>query len=87
MLKEPDDMNSLQAMLRLCLRLTRLPEHAVTFAKLGGIRNLLHCRECKQAFPAFNGLVTLIMRHVMETDMPMLRSNMEKVFPKILKHV
>ena len=72
-------VNTLHATLRLCLRITRNAEHASTFAQLGGVKRLLRVHECDSTFTGFNGLATLIMRHIMETDENTLKCVMEKV--------
>ena len=53
--------------------------HAKYFASQGGIRCILHARECVHPLPAFNGLATLIMRHVMETEDYVIKNAMKKV--------
>ncbi|KAF0312883.1 E3 ubiquitin-protein ligase HUWE1 [Amphibalanus amphitrite] len=71
------DADTLQAVLRLCLRLTRQHSLAVRFAELGGIRHLLALRQAS-SFAGLNTLATFLVRHTME-DSATLRFTMEKV--------
>lgn len=71
---EPD---TLHALMRLCLRMTRVWEHACLFASLGGVRTLLSLTE-SSGFWGFQNLAALLMRHVLE-EPTTLRYTMEKV--------
>ena len=71
------DADTLQAVLRLCLRLTRQHSMAVRFAQLGGIRHLLALKQAS-SFTGLNTLATFLVRHTME-DSATLRFTMEKV--------
>jgi len=71
---EPDALN---AILRLCLRLTRTFSHATLFAELGGIKLLLSLKQ-SSSFSGFSSLASLLVRHVLEDDMT-LRHTMEKI--------
>ena len=71
---EPDAIN---AILRLCLRLTRHFHLAAMFAELGGIRLLLGLTQAS-GFSGFSSLASLLVRHVLEDDST-LRHTLEKV--------
>ncbi|CAL4102721.1 unnamed protein product, partial [Meganyctiphanes norvegica] len=71
------DPDTLHALMRLCLRITRSWEQACQFASLGGVRTLLSLTE-SCAFWGFHNLAALLMRHVMEEPQT-LRYTMEKV--------
>jgi len=71
---EPDALN---AVLRLCLRLTQSFDQAVLFAKLGGVKMLLGLTQASN-FTGFASLATLLIRHVME-DPDTLKHTMERV--------
>ncbi|XP_037091019.1 E3 ubiquitin-protein ligase HUWE1-like [Pollicipes pollicipes] len=71
------DADTLQAVLRLCLRLTRQHALAVRFAELGGVRHLLALRQAS-TFAGLNTLATFLVRHTME-DPATLRHTMEKI--------
>ncbi|XP_037772840.1 E3 ubiquitin-protein ligase HUWE1-like isoform X4 [Penaeus monodon] len=71
---EPD---TLHALMRLCLRITRVWEQACLFASLGGVRTLLSLTE-SSGFWGFHNLAALLMRHVLE-EPATLRYTMEKV--------
>eukprot|EP00095_Tigriopus_kingsejongensis_P000123 maker-scaffold450_size166944-snap-gene-0.20 protein:Tk00123 transcript:maker-scaffold450_size166944-snap-gene-0.20-mRNA-1 annotation:"hypothetical protein DAPPUDRAFT_313219" len=73
----PVDHNALNAVLRLCLRLTQDFDHAILFTQLGGIKMLLNLTQ-ESNFPGFASLATLLVRHVME-DPDTLKHTMEKV--------
>ncbi len=73
---EPD---TLHAVMRLCLRLTRNHEVATIFAQLGGVKALLDLSVTSN-YNGFLPLANLIMRHVME-DPSCLRFAIEKVIP------
>lgn len=68
---------SLHAVMRLCLRLTRSHEMATLFAEQGGVRAILQLTH-NDAFSGFISLASLIIRHVLE-ESSMLRQTMEKV--------
>ena len=61
---EPDALN---AILRLCLRLTRTFHEAALFAELGGIRLLLALTQAS-SFAGFSSLASLLVRHVLEDE-------------------
>ena len=71
---EPDALN---AILRLCLRLTRTFNQATLFAELGGIKLLLGLTQVS-CFSGFSSLASLLVRHVLE-DEATLRHTMEKI--------
>merc|ERR1719341_942765 len=71
---EPDALN---AILRLCLRLTRTFKQATLFAELGGIKLLLGLTQVS-CFSGFSSLASLLVRHVLE-DEATLRHTMEKI--------
>ncbi|XP_076447673.1 E3 ubiquitin-protein ligase HUWE1-like isoform X2 [Babylonia areolata] len=73
----PVESETLHALLRLVLRLTREHSHAVLFAHLGGPRMLLNLTQ-SVSFPGFLSLVTLLFRHVLDEPVA-LRNCMEKV--------
>ena len=61
---EPDALN---AILRLCLRLTRTFHEAALFAELGGIKLLLALTQAS-SFAGFSSLASLLVRHVLEDE-------------------
>eukprot|EP00092_Neocalanus_flemingeri_P041280 GFUD01044951.1.p1 GENE.GFUD01044951.1~~GFUD01044951.1.p1 ORF type:complete len:4316 (+),score=1501.53 GFUD01044951.1:136-13083(+) len=71
---EPDALN---AILRLCLRLTRTFAQATLFAELGGIKLLLALTQAS-SFSGFSSLASLLVRHVLEDDHT-LKHTMEKI--------
>ncbi|XP_015788441.1 E3 ubiquitin-protein ligase HUWE1 isoform X3 [Tetranychus urticae] len=73
----PVDPDTLHAVMRLVLRLTRNYEQAAIFEELGGVRSILSLTQ-SSAFTGFTSLATLIIRHVME-DPNTLRYTMERV--------
>ncbi len=73
----PVDRDALNAVLRLCLRLTQDFEQATLFTKLGGVKMLLGLNQSSN-FNGFASLATLLVRHVME-DPATIRFTMEKV--------
>lgn len=79
LLASPVDADTLHALLRLTLRLTRSHAEATQFAEAGGVRALLalDATAC-QPFSGFTSLVTLIVRHVMEYPRT-LQAEMERV--------
>lgn len=72
----PVDVEALQAVMRLILRITRNYEMAKTFAELGGIKSILKTTQ-QSEFTEFISLATLIIRHVFE-DSATLKQTMEK---------
>ena len=73
----PVEPDSLHAVMRLALRLTRDHTNAVQFAMLHGPRYLLQLTQAS-AFQGFQALATLLLRHILE-DPVTLRTTMEKV--------
>ncbi|XP_070192440.1 E3 ubiquitin-protein ligase HUWE1-like isoform X3 [Littorina saxatilis] len=73
----PVESETLHALLRLTLRLTREHSNAVHFARLGGPRMLLNLTQ-SVSFPGFLSLATLLFRHVLD-EPNALRHCMEKV--------
>ncbi|KAG1653506.1 E3 ubiquitin-protein ligase HUWE1 [Nymphon striatum] len=73
----PVESDTLHAVLRLCLRLTRNHNHASLFANLGGIRLLIGLTQAS-SFTGFISLATLLIRHVLEEPIS-LKMTMEKV--------
>jgi E3 ubiquitin-protein ligase HUWE1 len=73
----PVDRDTLHAVMRVCLRLTRSFENAMIFGGLGGVRLLLGLTQAS-SFTGFLSLSTLLIRHVMEEPRT-LRHAMEKV--------
>ncbi|QQP39182.1 Uncharacterized protein FKW44_019979, partial [Caligus rogercresseyi] len=73
----PVDSDALNAVLRLCLRLTQDFDMAVDFARLGGVKLLLELNQ-SSLFSGITSLATLLVRHVLE-DPATLRHTMEKV--------
>ena len=69
--------NTLQAALKLCLRLTQEHKYAVQFVEQGGARALLVLTQ-DSAVAGFSKLATLLLRHVFE-DEENLKYTMEKV--------
>ena len=81
----PVDADTLHAILRLVLRLTRDCKYAEMFATLGGPRLLLELNQ-SQRFQGFFSLVALILRHILEDDRA-LHHGMEKVIFSTLMNV
>ncbi|XP_023930490.1 E3 ubiquitin-protein ligase HUWE1 [Lingula anatina] len=77
MIAIPVEPDTLHAVMRLCLRVTREHQHSLTFTQLGGARLLLNLTQAS-AFQGFTSLATLLLRHVLE-DPANLRHTMEKV--------
>ena len=73
----PVEPDTLHAVLRLLLRLTRQNEYAMQFAELGGPRLLLGLTQAS-AFQGFTSLATLLIRHVME-EPETLKHTLDKV--------
>ncbi|RWS15637.1 E3 ubiquitin-protein ligase HUWE1-like protein, partial [Dinothrombium tinctorium] len=80
----PVEPDTLHAVMRLCLRLTRNYEHASLFAELGGVRAILQLTQAS-AFTGFTSLATLLIRHVLE-EPTTLRQTMEKVIRSTTFH-
>lgn len=80
----PVEPDTLHAVMRLCLRLTRDYEQAQLFANLGGVKAILKLTQVS-AFTGFNSLATLIVRHVLEEPQT-LRQTMEKVIRSTTHH-
>ena len=80
----PVNANTLHAVLRLSLRLTREHVYALMFAELGGTRLLLSLTQAS-AFQGFASLVSLILRHVLE-EPATLKHTYEKVCMNSLCH-
>lgn len=59
------DKDTLHAIMRVCLRLTRTFENAQIFAREGGIRLLLQMKQ-NSGYAGFTTLATLLIRHVIE---------------------
>lgn len=59
------DKDTLHAIMRVCLRLTRLFENAEVFAKEGGVKLLLQMKQ-SSGYVGFTTLATLLIRHVIE---------------------
>ena len=73
----PVDPDTLHALLRLVLRLTREHQYAMTFAELGGVKLLLGLTQVS-TFQGFVSLVTLIIRHILE-DSSTMKTTLQKV--------
>lgn len=59
------DKDTLHAIMRVCLRLTRLFENAEVFAREGGVKLLLQMKQ-SSGYVGFTTLATLLIRHVIE---------------------
>ncbi|XP_063707232.1 E3 ubiquitin-protein ligase HUWE1 isoform X2 [Culicoides brevitarsis] len=59
------DKDTLHAIMRVCLRLTRNYENAEVFAKEGGVKLLLQMKQ-SSGYVGFTTLATLLIRHVIE---------------------
>lgn len=77
LVKLPIDPDTLHAVMRLCLRLTREYENACLFAELGGISTLLNLTKDSQ-FVGIVSMTTLLVRHVVESK-DVLKIAMEKI--------
>ncbi|GFW06194.1 e3 ubiquitin-protein ligase HUWE1 [Trichonephila clavipes] len=77
LMKVPLDPDTLHAVMRLCLRLTRKHSNAVMFAILEGPKTLLSLTQ-PYAFIGFTSLTALLFRHILE-DPNTLAHTMEKV--------
>ena len=73
----PLNADTLQAAMRLILRMTRQHQYAVLFVAQGGARQLLKLT-LDSNFQGFLNLATLIFRHILEEPVA-LRYCMEKV--------
>ena len=73
----PVDPDTLHAVMRLTLRLTRYHQYALMFAELKGPKLLLTLTQAS-SFQGYTSLATLILRHVLE-DPKSLRHTLEKV--------
>ena len=73
----PVEPDTLHALLRLMLRLTREHQHAISFAELGGVKLFLGLTQLS-TFQGFTSLVTLIIRHILE-DPTTMRMTLQKV--------
>jgi hypothetical protein len=73
----PVDSEPLNAVLRLCLRLTRSHTCASVFTERNGPKHILNLKQAS-AFSGYASLITLIFRHILE-DRPMLERTMESV--------
>lgn len=62
---KPADPETLHAVMRLVLRLTRDHQYAAQFATLGGSKLLLGLTQAS-GFQGFTSLTTLIFRHIVE---------------------
>jgi E3 ubiquitin-protein ligase HUWE1 len=70
------DADTLHAILRLVLRLTRHHKFADMFAQLGGVKAILDLSQ-QQNFQGSFSLIALIIRHVLENEST-LKYTMEK---------
>ncbi|XP_071445079.1 E3 ubiquitin-protein ligase HUWE1 isoform X2 [Hetaerina americana] len=77
LLKSVSDAESVAAVLRICLRLTRDYKLATLFAELGGIKILLNLT-MESSFNGALNVITLLIRHVIE-DPRLLVIAIEKV--------
>lgn len=77
MIGVPVNSESLNATLRLCLRLTRFHTCAAIFTEHDGPKHILNLNQAS-AFSGFSSLITLIFRHILE-DKTMLERTMESV--------
>lgn len=77
LVKLPIDSDTLHAVLRLCLRLTRDYSKACLFAEIGGVSALLNLSNASK-FAGIVSLSTLIIRHAIE-DENILNTTMEKI--------
>lgn len=73
----PVECETLHAVLRLCLRCTRLHEMANVFVNCGGVDRLLALSQAS-AFTGFTSICTLIIRHILE-DEQTLKHSMSRV--------
>ena len=80
----PVEADTLHAVMRLCLRLTRNYEISALFAELGGVRAILQLTQAS-AFAGFTSLASLIIRHVLEEPIT-LKQAMEKVIRLTTHH-
>ncbi|OTF71675.1 E3 ubiquitin-protein ligase HUWE1-like protein, partial [Euroglyphus maynei] len=76
-IKLPIDSDSLNAIIRLVLRLTRNYDNACFFVEKNGISSLLKIPQFS-IFPGFVPMATLIIRHMME-DSFSLKTSMDKI--------
>lgn len=79
---EPD---TLHALMRLCLRITKEWHHACLFASLGGVRTILTLNE-SSSFWGFQSFAALLMRHVLE-EPNTLRHTMKKVRTSVVSFI
>ena len=81
----PVEPDSLHAVMRITLRITREHKHALLFAKLGGSQLLLQLTQAS-GFQGFTSLATLLFRHILE-EPNTLKHTMEKVRISLFIHV
>jgi len=72
------DSDTVHAVLRLVLRISRQHRYAELFAQIGGVKALLELQQ-QQTFQGFFSLAALLLRHILENDYT-LKYTMEKVF-------
>src|SRR4051794_25362382 len=77
------DSSTLNALLRLCLRLTRDPVLAADFLNLGGLQKLLTLKR-SQSFDGMDTVVGILMRHLVE-DESTIRHAIEKVMRAVIQ--
>lgn len=73
----PVEAETLHAVMRLVLRLTRNYEHAALFEELSGVKHILALTQ-SSGFTGFTSLATLVIRHTIE-EPNTLRQTMERV--------
>ena len=73
----PVENNALNAVVRLCVRLTRDNHLSQVFVEAGGPHHILQLKRSSK-FDGFVMLLTLLLRHILE-DLDTLRHTMEKV--------
>lgn len=77
----PVESGTLNAVVRLCVRLTRDTQLARVFIDCGGPHHILDLRRSSM-FDGFSLLITLLLRHIIE-DEDTLRHTMEKVIRSV----
>lgn len=77
------DKDTLHAIMRVCLRLTRSFENAEVFAREGGIRLLLQMKQ-NVGYAGFTTLATLLIRHVIEEPKTLTLAMENVIFSRTL---
>lgn len=78
------DGDTLHSCLRIILRLTRVHQYALYFAKVDGVQMLLNLKR-DQGFNGFYSLASLLIRHILEAP-DVLKTTIEKTLRAMTLH-